>query len=103
MTPRVCTVDQARARRLLGVSAAATRTDIEAAFRSRVMVTHPDRGGQAEEFRSVVEARRALLRPPASRRPPAVTVVPDAKLVKQLLIAVLRRVLERQDPNRRVI
>ena len=96
-------MDQAQARRLLGVSASATRTEIEAAFRSRVMHTHPDRGGQAEEFRSVVEARRALLRPPAPRRPPAVTVVPDARLVRQLLIAVLRRVLDRQDPNRRVV
>ncbi|MDQ2728007.1 MAG: J domain-containing protein [Actinomycetota bacterium] len=96
-------MDQARARRLLGVSAAATRTDIEAAFRSRVMATHPDRGGQADEFRSVVEARRALLHAAAPRRPPAVTVIPDGKLVRQLLIAVLRRVLDRQDPNRRVI
>ncbi len=96
-------MDQASARRLLGVSAAATRTEIEAAFRSRVMATHPDRGGQAEEFRSVIEARRALLRPPNPRRPPALIVVPDARLVKQLLIAVLRRVLERTDPNRRVI
>ena len=96
-------MDQAQARRLLGVTASATRTEIEAAFRSRVMNTHPDRGGQAEEFRSVVEARRALLRPPAPRRPPAVTVVPDARLVRQLLIAVLRRMLDRQDPNRRVV
>ncbi|MDQ6840333.1 MAG: J domain-containing protein [Actinomycetota bacterium] len=96
-------MDEARARRLLGVSAGATRTDIEAAFRLRVMTTHPDRGGRAEEFRSVVEARRALLRPPATRRPAPVTVVADGGLVRQLLVAVLRRVLDRQDPNRRVI
>jgi hypothetical protein len=88
---------------LLGVTAMATRDEIEAAFRARVMTTHPDRGGRPEEFHSVVEARHALTRPPAHRRPPAVTVVADGRLVRQLLIAVLRRVLERTDSARRVI
>lgn len=88
---------------MLGVSAVATGDEIEAAFRARAMTTHPDRGGRAEEFRSVVEAKRTLTRPPASRRPPAVTVVADSRLARQLLIAVLRRVLVRADSARRVI
>ncbi|MDQ6783066.1 MAG: J domain-containing protein [Actinomycetota bacterium] len=96
-------MDEASAHRLLGVSAGATRTEIEAAFRARVLTTHPDRGGHAEDFRSVVEARRALLRSSGSRRPPAVTVVADVALVRQLLVAVLRRVLDRPDPKRRVV
>ncbi len=96
-------MDEASARRWLGVTAVATRAEIEAAFRSRVMTTHPDRGGESGAFRSVVEARRALLSPPGPRRPPPVTVVPDANLLRQVVVALLRRVADRQGPRRRVL
>lgn len=93
-------VDEVSARRLLGLSVEATTADIEAAFRALVMATHPDRGGDAEAFRSVVEARRALLRPSPTRRPAPVTVIPDENPLHQLIVAVLRKLLDRRGPNR---
>lgn len=97
-------MDHVDARRLLGVSATATHQEIEAAFRNLVMTTHPDRGGRPEAFRAVVDARRSLLAT-APRRPPAVTVVPDGGLFRQVLVAIVRRILDRQTspPGRRVV
>jgi hypothetical protein len=92
-------VDAAAARRLLGVSPLATPREIEAAFRARALATHPDRGGAPESFRLVVEARRTLLAPDPGRRPPPVTVVPDVTVLRQLLTAVLRRLLDRPPPR----
>lgn len=48
---------------ILGVSPHATRSEIKLAFRKRALATHPDQGGDADEFRRVEEAyRRALAR-----------------------------------------
>ena len=50
-------------RDLLGLGATYTREDVMASFRRRAFELHPDRGGNAEAFDDLVEARtRALAR-----------------------------------------
>ncbi len=44
----------------LGVSSSATAEDIRSAYRSRLHETHPDHGGDPEDFKKVREAGRAL-------------------------------------------
>lgn len=95
-------MEEAAARRLLGVRAGATRTEVETAFRLLAMSTHPDRGGEAGAFRAVVDARRALMSP-RPRRVTPVTVVVNQGLLRQVVITVVRRLLERDRPGRRVI
>ena len=56
MIPR----SRAEAATLLGVSGQ-DRDEIETAFRAQARDAHPDAGGSAERFRSLVEARRLLL------------------------------------------
>ncbi|TCB96903.1 J domain-containing protein [Micromonospora zingiberis] len=51
---------------LLGVPANATEAQILRAFRHAALVHHPDRGGDAETFRRLYQARETLLDP--SRR-----------------------------------
>jgi DnaJ family protein C protein 19 len=51
----------ARARRLLGVSKAATREDIVAAHRRLVAQVHPDRGGSSGQVHEANAARDLLL------------------------------------------
>ena len=47
----------------LGITPEATLKDIKAAFRQKALVTHPDQGGDAEDFQAVREAyAEALLR-----------------------------------------
>ncbi|MGB3711193.1 MAG: molecular chaperone DnaJ [Erythrobacter sp.] len=66
----------ATARRLLGVSARADRTEILAAHRLALTRVHPDRGGTSEKVHEVTEARDLLLAdlgeapPIASSAPP---------------------------------
>lgn len=50
-----------RARRLLGVSARADRTEVLAAHRLAITRVHPDRGGSSERVHEVDEARDILL------------------------------------------
>lgn len=64
------------ARELLGLPAAATAAEVEAAYRRRAWESHPDRGGEQEAFRRLVQAR-ATLRCPA---PVRVVVVPRPSL-----------------------
>jgi hypothetical protein len=61
---------------VLGVRRDATLAELKAAYRKRVLETHPDQGGDEESFRRVVraytEARRRLQKPrrrPAPSRP----------------------------------
>jgi hypothetical protein len=58
---------------VLGVAEDATYLEVQRAYRRRVKQTHPDSGGDAGEFATVVHAfdvvRRA--RPPQPRHPPA--------------------------------
>jgi hypothetical protein len=106
-------VDPAAARRLLGLPPGASPGQIEAAFRVQVRSAHPDRGGDAERFQRVVEARRVLLAPRRSShatlrpaRPPAqVQFAPSSSLLRQVAVIVIRRLAERrQGPRpRRVI
>jgi hypothetical protein len=48
---------------VLGVGADASVADITRAFRRRALVEHPDRGGDAEAFQLLNEAREVLLDP----------------------------------------
>lgn len=50
----------ADARRTLGVGAGASQSDVKAAYRERVKETHPDSGGDEEEFKRVNRAYEAL-------------------------------------------
>ncbi|HLV06659.1 MAG TPA: molecular chaperone DnaJ [Croceibacterium sp.] len=50
-----------RARKLLGVSAAASREDIIAAHRRLVAMVHPDRGGSNDQVHEANAARDLLL------------------------------------------
>lgn len=52
----------AQARRVLGVSAAASRREIERAYRSQMKRAHPDHGGTVERAAALNAARDALLR-----------------------------------------
>lgn len=63
------------ARQVLGVPAGAPACEVERAFRARALEAHPDRGGDAEAFRTVLAARRALrpLQPEDPRSGPGVT------------------------------
>lgn len=49
------------ARKLLGVEANATRTDIVEAHRRRISLVHPDRGGSSEQVHETNAARDLLL------------------------------------------
>jgi curved DNA-binding protein CbpA len=46
---------------VLGVSKDASDDEIKRAFRARALVTHPDRGGDAEAFVEVKRAYDALM------------------------------------------
>jgi hypothetical protein len=54
-------VDEATACHLLGVPLGAQRSQVEAAFRTEALRRHPDRGGEVEAFRRIVDARDTLL------------------------------------------
>jgi len=54
-------LEQSRARRLLGVSQAATRQDIIEAHRRLIAEVHPDRGGSNERVHEANAARDLLL------------------------------------------
>jgi hypothetical protein len=61
--PKVTTRAQAvfRARKLLGVSAAASREEIQTAHRRLVAMVHPDRGGSGGQVHEANAARDLLL------------------------------------------
>lgn len=50
-----------RARKLLGVSAAASRADVIAAHKRLVAMVHPDRGGTSDQVHEANAARDILL------------------------------------------
>lgn len=80
--PQSPSMDRKRARVVLGVSQAATPAELRRAFREAAKLAHPDRpGGDAEQFREVVEAYRLLTeQPPLDRiiQPPATVSYPAA-------------------------
>ncbi|HET7543235.1 MAG TPA: J domain-containing protein [Polyangiaceae bacterium] len=47
---------------ILGVSSAATLAEIKRAYRARALQTHPDRGGNPEEFRALQRAYESALK-----------------------------------------
>ncbi len=53
-------MDGSRARALLGVPAHATEEEVRHAFRRAARRAHPDAGGDASTFRSLVAARNVL-------------------------------------------
>ncbi|MFC6787803.1 J domain-containing protein [Halobaculum halobium] len=48
------------ARRTLGVDADASQSEVKAAYRDRVKETHPDSGGDEDEFKRVNRAYETL-------------------------------------------
>lgn len=64
------------ARRLLQVPTTARRDDVERSFRRLARELHPDRGGDTESFRRLVQARAVLQGSghPAGRREPVIVV-----------------------------
>lgn len=46
---------------MLGLPKGASLTEIKAAFRERALTTHPDHGGDADEFRALYRAYERLL------------------------------------------
>lgn len=50
------------ARELLGVDEGASLADIKAAYRRRALATHPDHGGDADDFRALHAAYQRLAR-----------------------------------------
>lgn len=52
---------------ILGVTAAADDAQIAAAYRKLALLAHPDKGGDPEEFRKLVEAKDILLDPQRRR------------------------------------
>jgi curved DNA-binding protein len=69
MSGQFSTMSLERARELIGVPETATTAEIRRAFRLRAKQAHPDRGGDAERFRELVEAHHLLLRMPPKARP----------------------------------
>lgn len=55
------------ARAILGLPPGHSDADVEAAFRRGARQHHPDRGGNPNAFRLLVEARRVLLSAPSPR------------------------------------
>lgn len=53
--------DLREARRLLGVTADATETEIRAAYRRKAANLHPDRGGDTTQIQTINAARDLLL------------------------------------------
>jgi molecular chaperone DnaJ len=45
---------------LLGLAPGATLTELKRAYRQRALETHPDQGGQAEDFQRVQRAYEKL-------------------------------------------
>jgi hypothetical protein len=54
--------DDAQARAILGVGAAATESDIRAAYRAKMRRAHPDQGGAHHEAARLTAARDRLLK-----------------------------------------
>ncbi|MGH9060972.1 MAG: hypothetical protein ACRDZY_15885, partial [Acidimicrobiales bacterium] len=82
-------VYRSQARALLGLPPGYRSADVETAFRRRAAVVHPDRGGDPEEFKALVEGRRILLAD-WPRRPGPVVVVDDLHPVARWLLRLLR-------------
>lgn len=94
-------MDRLTARRVLGVGPGASIAQIETAFRTRALTTHPDHGGDAESFRELVDARRVLCAPEHPPRFGApVVIVPSTTLVHQLVIGIVRYLNRRQRARR---
>jgi curved DNA-binding protein len=67
-----------RARAVLGVPAQASAQDLRAAFQRAAKASHPDRGGDADRFRQVIDAYR-LLKAAAEVAPAASAPRPDPR------------------------
>lgn len=61
LPPAINREDQA-ARALLGVGPQATPEEIRAAFRAKIAMAHPDRGGDGDQAARLMQARDRLLR-----------------------------------------
>jgi curved DNA-binding protein len=79
------------AREVLGVTSEATPAEVRCAFRDAAKRAHPDRGGDENAFRQVVEAYRRLQAPledgagqPSLRRSPAAD--PDLEICPRLAL-----------------
>lgn len=62
--PKLSSMGEAEARKVLGVSGSAGADEVRAAHRRLVAAVHPDRGGSAELTRQLNAARDVLLKRP---------------------------------------
>ncbi len=84
------------ARRLLELSTTATTTDVDRSFRRLARVLHPDRGGDTEVFRRLVQARAVLRDPERNAEHPRVPRIvvhrgPWWRVVTRALVDVVTR------------
>lgn len=79
-----------RARAVLGVSHAATATEIDRAFRRLARRWHPDHGGDVEQFRRLVAARATLTSSVPAGVPTPVMFVRTPPWWRRLLALIVR-------------
>lgn len=89
------------ARSLLRVPATASSDDVDRAFRRLAHGRHPDRGGEAEDFRLLLQAR-AVLHAGRSKSPHAPLIVVHRGPWWQRLLRALHRSLGRSSSAPRV-
>lgn len=82
-------MDRRHARALLGLPATYTPSDVEGAFRDKARTAHPDRGGDPDDFKALVEGRRTLLSRQAAGG--TVVVVDDSHRLTRLLVRFRHR------------
>jgi curved DNA-binding protein CbpA len=77
---------------MLGVTRTATQTDVEAANKRLIPLTHPDAGGSDRMFREVQEARVRLALPDGEGQAPGDTRArPSSEGLPDTLSAALRK------------
>lgn len=88
------------ARRLLQLPSTATPTDVDRSFRRLACVLHPDRGGDTDTFRRLLQARMVLHEVQSDTRTPRppLIVVHRGPWWRRLTRALCDAVQRRRDP-----
>ena len=75
---------------ILGVQSSATPEELKKAYRKKAMAHHPDRGGNAEEFKRVNNAYHLLTNKGGSQKRTASGLTPE---MEELLKVVIEKAL----------